>query len=422
MNSLFNVQDFFQLIPSETVNKKGNPNWLRKYSDKTKPIRVPLYLVDDVKSYIKNIDSNKTKENSQEILIINDSSNSVTEIKTDDYEIAIVDPNTILVDTKRFQFKQIHSAETGASGSLKGVKKWDPIFAGLIQVWRDPKDNKTYVVNGHNRLHLALQLGIKTIAIQFLNCETPLQARIKGALHNMLDSKGTLFDAAKLLKEANLKEDDLRNFGIKVNDSFISKATALSNLETWLFDKAITGELDQKYGIAIGSLDKKDQKTMYELIKSYKGILTDKALTELKTQVKLSGYQESNVLDMFGNSEQIVNLAVQRSKVVNWIETHLRRSAKIFSLVSNTKNHDILDEVVENIDTIASSLKKEQARTILDLFLIEKNLGGKISDEINNCVELELKNKNTFETRNNLLNFIVIFLATQYNFLEKIIS
>jgi hypothetical protein len=420
MTSLFDVQDYFNLIPTECVTKRGNPNWLRKYSDKTKPVRIPLYLIDKVKSFINDFE-NKTS-NQQNLTIEKKETNSVTEIKTDDYKIAVVDPTEISIDAKRFQFKQIHSSETGASGSLRGIKKWDSIFAGLIQVWLDPKDNKIYVVNGHNRLNLALQLGIKQIAIQFLDCETALQARIKGALHNMLDSKGTLFDAARLLKDADLKGDDLRNFGIKVNDSFISKAMALSNLENWLFDKAISGDLDQKYGIAIGELDKKDQKTMYELVKSYKGILTEKALQELKNQVNLSDYDHNSSLDMFGNKEDILNLAVQRSKVVNWIETQLRRSAKIYGLVSNTKNQDILEEVVDNIDTIASSLKKEQAKQVLDLFLLEKNLEGKISTEINNCVNLELKGKNTFETRNNLLDFIVIFLATQYDFLNKIMA
>jgi hypothetical protein len=421
MTSLFDVQDYFNLIPTESANKRGNPNWLRKYSDKTKPVRIPLYLVDKVKSFINNIENN-TQDKQEKLIIEQKRLNSVTQIKTDDYKIAIIDPHEIAIDAKRFQFKQIHSYETGASGSLRGIKTWDPIFAGLIQVWLDPKDNKTYVVNGHNRLNLALQLGIKKIAIQFLNCETPLQARIKGALHNMLDSKGTLFDAAKLLKEANLKGEDLRNFGIKVNDSFISKAMALSNLENWLFDKAISGELDQKYAIAIGELDKKDQKTMYELVKSYKGILTEKALLELKKQVELAGYEDNSSLDMFGNKEDILNLAVQRSKVVNWIETQLRRSAKIYGLVSNTKNQDILEEVVENIDTIASSLKKEQAKQILDLFLLEKNYQGKISQEINKCVNSELEGKNINQTRNNLLNWLVIYLATQYNFLDKIIA
>lgn len=421
MNSLFNVQDYFNLIPIESVNKRGNPNWLRKYSDKTKPVRIPLYLVDKVKTFINDIENNSS-DKQQNLTIQKKQSNSVTQIKTDDYKIAIVDPTEISIDAKRFQFKQIHSSETGASGSLRGVKKWDPIFAGLIQVWLDPKDNKTYVVNGHNRLNLALQLGIKQIAIQFLNCEKPLQARIKGALHNMLDSKGTLFDAARLLRDADLIAEDLRNFGIKVNDTFISKAMALSNLENWLFDKAISGDLDQKYAIAIGDLDKKDQKTMYDLVKSYKGILTEKALLELKKQVELAGYENNSSLDMFGNSQDVLNLAVQRSKVINWIETQLRRSAKIYGLVANTKNQDILDEVADNIDTIASSLKKEHARQVLDLFLLEKNLEGKISTEINNCVKLELQGKNTLETRNNLLDFIVIFLATQYDFLNKIMA
>lgn len=418
MKTLFDVNEYFNLIPPKPVLKRGNPNFIRKYTDETKVIRVPKYLVDAIKDFIQDKEDQKTLPiDPPQITEIN---NFVTQIKKDDYEIAVVDPTTISIDPRRFQFKQIHNIKTGSSGSLSGVKKWDAVFAGLIQVWLDPSNNKTYVVNGHNRLNLALQLGVKSIAIQYLNCDNAIEARIKGALHNMIDGKGTLLDAAKILKETNLTGNDLKNIGISLKDSFLQKSLNISNLENWLFEKTMLGELDEKTAAAIGSLPKQDQKTMYDMIKSYKGNISEKALLEIKTQIELSSSQSSMSLDLFGNKEDTVNTAIQRSKVCSWIETQLRRSARIFGLVSNTKNHDLLDEVAENIDTVTSCLKSDQAKQILDIFLIEKSLSGDISDRINDCVTKELNNENINQVREELMSWLIVYIGNKHNFLHQL--
>lgn len=420
MTTLFNVNDFFALIPAKPVLKRGNPNFKAKYSDKTKVMRIPQYLENEIKNFIAIKESNQLSiAPNEKKTIIQD---CVTKIDTDNYKIEIVDPTTIKVDPLRFQFKQIHNSKTGSSGSLKGVEKWDPVFAGLIQVWFDPADNQTYVVNGHNRLNLAVSLGIKSIVIQYLDCKNHLEARIKGALHNMIDGKGTIFDAAKLLKESNLTKNDLKAIGIKVSDSFLDKALNISNLETWLFDKTMLGNLEEKTAVVIGSLDKQDQKTMHDMVISYKGVLTDKALLEIKNQITLSSQSSSTSLDLFGNQEDFVNLAVHRSKVINYVETQLRRSAKIFGLVSNNKNHDILDEVVENIDSVTSCLKKDQAKLVLDIFEIEKNLTGFISDKINETVDKEIKGQSPNKVRIELLDWLILFIGNKHNFLNQLMA
>ena len=59
----------------------------------------------------------------------------------------------IEVAPDRFQFKQGTDAEGQQKGnSLSGVGVWNEGMEGNIQVWEDPADGKTYVVNGHNRL------------------------------------------------------------------------------------------------------------------------------------------------------------------------------------------------------------------------------------------------------------------------------
>ena len=60
----------------------------------------------------------------------------------------------IEIDPQRFQFK-IKASSQGATGSLAGVSSWSQSAEGVLDVWLDPVNLKTYVVNGHNRLGLA---------------------------------------------------------------------------------------------------------------------------------------------------------------------------------------------------------------------------------------------------------------------------
>ena len=90
--------------------------------------------------------------------------------------IADVKVENLHLDPNRFQYKLVHGA-SGSSGSLNGVRKWDSNLAGIVQTWRDPKDGKVYVVNGHNRVNLAKQLGVKNMTARFLQVQTPEEAR-----------------------------------------------------------------------------------------------------------------------------------------------------------------------------------------------------------------------------------------------------
>jgi hypothetical protein len=95
--------------------------------------------------------------------------------------LATLDPKTIKVDPKRFQYKLIgeHTA-SGEVGSLSGVQKWDPNLGGVLQVWKDPADGGTYVVNGHNRLALAKRAGAQAVDARFLNVPNAKAARSVG--------------------------------------------------------------------------------------------------------------------------------------------------------------------------------------------------------------------------------------------------
>jgi hypothetical protein len=165
----------------------------------------------------------------------------------------------VAVDAQRFQFKDNVNAEGQQKGnSLDGVEKWNTDAEGVIQTWTDPMDGKTYVVNGHNRLAKAKELGIPTLQTQPLLAQTAEQARMQGAISNIADGKGTAFDAAKIIREKGIQDAaGLDAAGIPLKQGQGEKSLgvqglALSKLPGDLFQQAVDGALPMGRALALG--------------------------------------------------------------------------------------------------------------------------------------------------------------------------
>lgn len=165
----------------------------------------------------------------------------------------------VAVDAQRFQFKDNVNAEGQQKGnSLDGVEKWNTDAEGVIQTWADPMDGKTYVVNGHNRLAKAKELGIPTLQTQPLLAQTAEQARMQGAISNIADGKGTAFDAAKIIREKGIQDAaGLDAAGIPLKQGQGEKSLgvqglALSKLPGDLFQQAVDGALPMGRALALG--------------------------------------------------------------------------------------------------------------------------------------------------------------------------
>ncbi|NEP40019.1 MAG: hypothetical protein F6K35_12555, partial [Okeania sp. SIO2H7] len=157
--------------------------------------------------------------------------------------------NFLKVEPKRFQFKILGSlTKDGNVGSLSGVKTWDTNLAGILLVWEDPKNSSIYVVNGHNRLAKARELGIKTLTCRFIQAGTAKEARSIGAIANIAEGQGTAIDVAKFLRDTNLSSLDLKAKGIGIRNSLARDGLALSKLSPNLFSKLINGNLAVSQG------------------------------------------------------------------------------------------------------------------------------------------------------------------------------
>ena len=141
--------------------------------------------------------------------------------------VQAVKVSEINVDPERFQFKQDMKKDTGVSTSSQiTAKKWNPLYAGLLYLWQD-KDGKLFVVNGHHRLDLAKRLGVEEINAQIdreVDGVTAEQAYIKGALINIKNGNGTVYDYANFFRKSKMSRQDA------LYDGFIAKGKTLAGI------------------------------------------------------------------------------------------------------------------------------------------------------------------------------------------------
>jgi hypothetical protein len=173
------------------------------------------------------------------------------------------------VNAPLLQYKDGVNAKGQQKGnSLEGVTKWNPEVEQTNLVWDNPEDGKTYMVNGHNSLAKAQELGIPTIPTKRIFANTAGEARLIGAKANIASGGGTAFDAAKIIRELGIKDAaGLDAAGIPLESGLGTSGLALSRLPDGLFQQAINGELAMGRAMALGGsgLDPADMIRVAEL-------------------------------------------------------------------------------------------------------------------------------------------------------------
>jgi hypothetical protein len=331
--------------------------------------------------------------------------------------LAELSPHEIHADPRRFQFKIIHNAKSGSSGSLKGIRQWNHDLAGLLLVWHDPNDNKTYVVNGHNRLDLAQKLEVDRIAVRYIDATDHIKARLIGAIANLAESKGSPLDIATLIRDMKLSRDDLDNLGVKVTDTLADKGIALANLMDCYFEKYLIGDISENIAVAMGRLDHDLQSSFFELVSKEKRSLSVSVLDEIVAMVKESVSQQSFEFSLFGENSVTVNLATYKAEINAYILKKLKRDKYLFSLVSKGNNATDLSKGNNSIDTLTSSQIADSARIAIDLFNQFKNVSGSLSGKINDAAIALHNGDNPSQIKQNIYDWVLSELS-QVNILS----
>ncbi len=306
--------------------------------------------------------------------------------------VAVVAPDSIEVDPKRFQFK-LHSSASGEVGSLAGIKKWDDNLAGVISVWQDPADGKTYVVNGHNRLALAKRMAAESVTIRYLKAANANEARAIGAMQNIAQGQGSSVDAAKFFRDSGITDQAaVERAGLPLQSGKAAQGLGLARLPESMFRAVIDNELSISRGAIIGNsgLSKAKQGEIGKLLRQRKNI-SDGTLQEYVENLAVSVASTQGALDIFGGQETVDN-GLARAELANNLRRKLAREKSLFATVSKSRATEALQQKAGNkINQRESAEVAAEADQVLRVFKELKDKAGPIATALNSAANRMLK-------------------------------
>lgn len=161
----------------------------------------------------------------------------------------LVDLDTLLVDTKRFQPK-------GQPAKIE-AQTWNPVQAGTALVY-EFNNGQRYVVDGHGRVELGKNIQAQTgqkIQIPAVVLKenlgiTPEQALIRGTGKNLSEGTITEADLKNLFKRYNQEYRPIPTQGSQL----VRQLNELSSLSREAYEMIRRGDVLEEYGAVVGRL------------------------------------------------------------------------------------------------------------------------------------------------------------------------
>lgn len=290
--------------------------------------------------------------------------------------VRTVKTSELKADPERFQYK-LNTNATGVTDQFKETKVWNKELAGVVQVWKDPANGQTYVVNGHHRYELASRLGVKNLNVQYIQAANAAEARQKGALTNIAEGRGTSLDAGKFLRD--LKTDNpeaiFQQRGISLSEKTASEGLALRNLASPIWSKVVNEQTPLSRAVAIGKSKLREEDQIQLFNKAEKGQWTSGKTLEFGKELKRAPLVKTSSDNLFGD-EEFINVAEQRAALADRFQTRMKTDANLFGKVGRSRNAGRLEQVGSNrIDVTSSQEQAKQAQNAVDMFNIERNYG-----------------------------------------------
>ena len=300
-----------------------------------------------------------------------------------------VSPDEIIADPNRFQFKLNTSGPSGTGDELKGVGKWNADLAGVISVWKDPADGKTYVVNGHHRLELSKRLKAGRIAVRYLDAGSATEARGKGALINIAEGRGTAVDAAKFMRDTGTTVDDFANEGVSLRGKVAADAATLTALSDPLFSRVARGSLDTDRALAIASNlpDHDAQAALVEHIEKQEDRTgreySPKVVAEAAKEAAITAKTTEKTSNLFGDEENEKSLVMPRAELKAHIRSELSKEIRDYQAVASQRRADRVSGEGNILNISANKAAADKAENAADTFNRLSGYKGELSDILN---------------------------------------
>ena len=308
-------------------------------------------------------------------------------------DIESVDPRTVAVDAKRFQFKAGGDTE-GVTDRLKGVEEWDPMRAGISVIY-EQADGARFILDGHQRLALAKRIGddatLNAIVLREADCVTVADARQRAALKNIAEGTGTSLDAAKVFREMG-PEALAEMPGLPPQSALVRTARSLAELEQDAFEYVANALKPEQYAMAsiVGELIQAGPEQLAAiraLVESNPGTLLQARF--IVEQIRAAGFETTETMDLFGGQTISETLFKERARILDNAIKRLKKDKATFrTLVERESEISGAGNVLER----QSNLERlgEDEETIQTLSRLA-NTKGPISDALNEAAR-KLKN------------------------------
>lgn len=291
------------------------------------------------------------------------------------------------VDPERFQYK-LNTDKSGVTQELKGVKTWNPDFAGVLAVWKDPEDGKTYVINGHHRKELADRLDVPDMAVRYINAGTAKEARAAGALVNIAEGRGTAIDAAKFMRDTKVGPAELEKHGVSLKGKVSADANMLTRLSDKAFDRLSRGLLDEGKALAVAKhlTDHDRQDLLFRLLEKREDEgkdLSPRVIEEMAREMAATPTATKTEQTLFGNIESEESLFVERNEVKSHVRGELAKEVNDFMAVASKRRAERVGKAGNVLDVDENrriAEKADQAKNVFDTLVNRK---GEVSDAVN---------------------------------------
>lgn len=295
--------------------------------------------------------------------------------------VATLRTTAIQADPERFQYKMNTSGPIGVTDQFKETKTWNRELAGVVQVWKDPENGRTYVVNGHHRFELAQRLGVKKLNVQYIQAKDAAEARSKGALTNIAEGRGTSIDAARYFRDQKGVTDwegELQKRGISLSERTAREGLALKNLAPKIWRDVVDEMTPVSRAVAIGQskLREEDQLKLYR--RASDGNWTAGKTAEFGTELRRSPLVKTGESSLFGDDE-FVNTAEHRAALADKLKSSLKSGKKLFGTVARGRNAGKLESAGNRIDRESSAAIAAANDRALMSFEIERKYDSRVS-------------------------------------------
>jgi len=300
-------------------------------------------------------------------------------------------PGEIQVDAKLFQFKE-GGDEFGVTPELQGITEWDPSLAGQIAVY-EFADGSQFIADGHQRLGLARRIMAKDPSqditiygtkIRQVDGVTPQEAMVRAAMANIVNGKGTIFDAVKIARIAPEKFDSP---SVKQSAAFVRRAKELVRLSDEAYGLALNGIVPDNYAAIVGRLvDDPDMQlaAMNVLAKVKPG--NEFQAESIIRQIMDLGVTKETQTSLFGDEVIAESLILERAKVLDAAVTRLKKDKTAFAQV--TKNQARLEDEGNQLATENNKKRLLEDGQAIQILQTQANRKGALSDELTEAARI----------------------------------